>query len=273
MNRHRIRWAAAWLVLLGLSVSLPAAADASPKSIRERGIELARVAKSRAKAKSFGLAAKMFHEAYNIDRAEFSYLFSAGRCEQLDGNVEKAAATYRRFLEISPTDHKLRPRASAELEKLDATPPPPPGEDPAPDPGAGAGAAKQGVAPPPGVEKSGSGGWHSPVGWGALVIGIVAAGAGGGLFALAADDRSKLEAAVDKNKTATGLITSHTYIEAVDEKRDIERRLLTWSVTAGAGAAVAIVGAVVLAMGPGDSKVQAAMAPDGSIRVGWTMRF
>lgn len=93
-------------------------ADEPTQSIRERGIEIARVAKSRARAKNFALAAQLFREAYRVDRAEWSYLFSAARCEQLGGDLKQAQQTYQRFLDIAPTDHALRGRATSELAQV-----------------------------------------------------------------------------------------------------------------------------------------------------------
>ena len=114
------RLSAALALVAAVSVLAPVgpfapAAVATENTVRARGIELAKVARSRAKAKSFGLAAQMFHEAYDIDRAEWRYLFSAARCEQLAGLYARAEKTYARFLKTGPTAHPLRDRAVREL--------------------------------------------------------------------------------------------------------------------------------------------------------------
>ncbi len=109
-----------WALTLGLllaAITAPAV-SAQAATARERGIEIAAIAKARAKAGSFKLAAQMFHEAFKIDATEWSYLFSAGRCEQLGGQLVASEATYTRFLQVAPGGHALRDRAIRELTQV-----------------------------------------------------------------------------------------------------------------------------------------------------------
>ncbi len=109
-----------WALTLGLvlAATTAPAVSAQAATARERGIEIAAVAKARAKAGSFKLAAQMFHEAFKIDGTEWSYLFSAGRCEQLGGQLVASEATYTRFLQVAPGGHALRDRAIRELTQV-----------------------------------------------------------------------------------------------------------------------------------------------------------
>ncbi|MCO4763795.1 MAG: hypothetical protein KC502_19940 [Myxococcales bacterium] len=309
------------------SVSPALCAD---KTVRARGIELAKVARSRAKAKSFALAAQMFHEAYNIDRTEWSYLFSAGRCEQLAKQFDKAERSYARYLNVSPTDHKLRQRAIRELTNVrmalakaranNRAPavvggaPPVAGDQPPASTGAGAtgagstgtAAAKPATSPakltPNTAAKTGpasvpapsrtqpsttpktsammtrtvqpaGGSWHRPVGWGGVAVGVIVAGVGGALYAMAAGDKSDLETQVADGTNEGGLIAGISFADAQSQKSAIESRLSTWGAVTAAGAGLVTVGAILLATAPDSGSPVAALSPDGRWQFGWRVQF
>lgn len=114
-------------LLVGLAVvgmlcaaSTAHAARKPSQKDRAKARQLAVVAKERAKAKRFDLAAEMFHEAFAMNPTAWAFLFSAARCEQLDGKLTTAKRDYTRYLSYSKGDHGLRVRAQGFLKEVEA---------------------------------------------------------------------------------------------------------------------------------------------------------
>jgi hypothetical protein len=105
--------------VLGFSGHAHAANKPSNKAVA-KARQLAVVAKERAKAKRFDLAAEMFHEAFVMNPNAWAFLFSAARCEQLHGVLDDAKRDYTRYLSYSKGDHGLRARAQGFLMEVEA---------------------------------------------------------------------------------------------------------------------------------------------------------
>ncbi len=109
-------------VVGGVSVNAPAPVYAeSSDDVAEKkkqAIELAKMARSRARDGKFALAAKMYLKAYDIDASNLNYLYSAARCQHLGGQLGEAHDNYLMFLRAAPKDHKLRPKVQAQFSAL-----------------------------------------------------------------------------------------------------------------------------------------------------------
>ena len=77
----------------------------------EKASGLGQLAAKRAKEHAYGFAAKLFHEAFSLDPTGWRYLYSAARCEELEGKLEEARRDYEAYLAGAPQDHELRGKA------------------------------------------------------------------------------------------------------------------------------------------------------------------
>ena len=242
----------------------PRAAFAAPtvsQSATEKARQLATAAKGRAKAKRFDLAAEMFHEAFKINPGAWAFLFSAARCEQLDGQFAAAKRDYTKYLSFSTGDHKLRERAQGflrevneELVRKRAAEQVEREEADKRAAKADAQAKKQRKEETALAIQAKDPG---PVAWGLLAAGGVGAGVGAFLLVSAIGDQSDLDA--DLTVTGTGgKVSGITFDEAKERQSSIDLSRTVGVIALGTGAALAGIGGYLVATSN--------LAPEKSVR-------
>ncbi len=106
--------------LLALALLLCAApgwaADAVAK--QEEAAALSVVAKSKADAGDFAIAAELYQQAFRSDPAELGYLYSAARCWHKAVRWVEAEAAYDDFLKRASADHPQRGKALQFVEEV-----------------------------------------------------------------------------------------------------------------------------------------------------------
>ncbi len=102
-----------FLVLLGL-FALPALALDAKKG----AMNLAKAAASAFEGGEMAKAARLYLEAYRMDAAESSYLYGAARAEQAAGQTEHAETHFRQFIGIKAADSDRVTRAIGYLDEL-----------------------------------------------------------------------------------------------------------------------------------------------------------
>lgn len=284
------RRAAVPLVVLALLLSAVAAV-AAPAGKAAQAEGLAKQAAALAKQGKLGLAAQMFHAAFELNPQACGYLYSAARAEHLAGDKVTARRDYARYLKAAPADHALRKRAMTYAREV-AEPAPPPAPQPAPTaarrrtPSGGAqpaavrpAAASQqgpfavqsgGKAAATVVERSGWLATHRrTIGWIAAGAGVLGAAAGGWIY-LDARGRAgdlKQQTALDDNGQVVGI--SHE--EARDQATAIESELRAGGVVLGVGVAIAAAGGWLVWSSPAPPEVSLDVRPGqgGRLSVGW----
>lgn len=251
------------------------ASDADVSKAKDLGV----LAAQRAKELQFGFAAKLFHEAFHLDPTGWRYLYSAARCEQLDGDLAQAASDYDAFLDGAPADHGLRAKAATQRAAirrrlaLAAAPPPvaqaanepnpPPPATPktarvptvkAPTSAAAPPAPPRNLAPPPPAPRAAAArpaagiadttpqpSWRRPLGWTLTAAGGISTIAGLVAWGMAMGDKGDLEDKLGQVDTA-GAIRGIDAATAQSERNRIDSNLQF-------GGGAALIGATVAALG------------------------
>lgn len=127
MTAFAQRWPRA--VAAGVAALLATASAHAPATERKtfqvskanEAAALSIVAKSKADAGEFALAADLYRQAYRIYPQVPGYLYSAARCAHLGGLWARAAEDYEQFLAAVPASDPQHPKASAYLAEVRQT--------------------------------------------------------------------------------------------------------------------------------------------------------
>ena len=187
---------AACCLVAAVLVSQPAAAQ-KRLTTAEKAAAMSVVARQRAEAGQFKIAAEMYKAAYRLDGQVVGYLYSAARCAQSAGNVSGAAADYERFLAAAPVDHALAQKARGHLatckakvaaesareaaerkavaDKAQAAREAAARDAAARAESAHAAAAKAGK---PAAQVASGGGWRAPTAWASVAVGVASVATG-----------------------------------------------------------------------------------------------
>jgi len=108
---------------MGLCVALlawPAACPGAEGGVHkaEEAAALSVVAKSKADAGEFALAAELYQQAFRSDPAELGYLYSAARCWHKAVRWTEAEAAYDDFIKRAAPDHPQRAKALQFVEEV-----------------------------------------------------------------------------------------------------------------------------------------------------------
>lgn len=87
-------------------------------SKQEEAAALSVVAKSKADAGDFALAAELYQQAFRSDATELGYLYSAARCWHKAVRWPEAELAYDDFLKRAPADHPQRAKALQFVEEV-----------------------------------------------------------------------------------------------------------------------------------------------------------
>ena len=205
--------------LLVAALSLSTVATAYAGASDENAAEAHVLAKQAAKLFRKGrgkLAAELFKQAYGLD-PDPGYLYSAARAEHQQGKLETAIETYEKVIRVagknSPFHAKAKThlaRAWVDLEKVNNSHAGgaskdrqrhkpkaklPAAAQPTPTP------TKVKASAPETTVKPQPGAWKHGVGWTSLVIGVLAAGSGAVIGAMAMTESAALDEKIEDSKT------------------------------------------------------------------------
>lgn len=264
------------LILLSICVVVPSASAQTVVSHAEEAAALSIVAKAKADAGEFALAADMYEAAYRMDPTVGGYLYSAGRCAHKGGLWARAVENYKHYRQVTPPADPAYAKAGEylaeteiELAKVEKTK----AEDQAKVDAEKAAAANAAAAEKaktaeaakkaaeirvPIVQKPVAAAWKKPASMGAIGVGVVALGLGGYFAARGLGEIGDLQAKLDQ-KDASGKVTGIEREAALTAQSDGNRHKWVGGALIGSGAILAAVGTW-LYFSLDDVKV--ALAPD-----------
>lgn len=91
-------------------------------ALQARALKLSKRAERLEQAGDFAVAAEMWAVAFELDGTNWNYLYRTGRCEQRAGMLERAKASYGRFVREAPTEHVDGPEVQRHLAELTPKP-------------------------------------------------------------------------------------------------------------------------------------------------------
>lgn len=250
------------MILLSICVGVPEALAQSSVSHSEEAAALSIVAKAKADAGEFALAADMYEAAYRMDPTVGGYLYSAGRCAHKGGLWAKAVENYKHYRQVTPPADPAYAKAGeylAETElqlakvdkikaeeqaKVDA-------EKAAAANAAAVSAAERARAADaakkaaevkiPTLQRLAPATWKKPTAMGAIGVGVVALGLGGYFAASGIGEIGDLQAKLDQ-RDPNGKVTGIERDAAMTAQSDGNRHKLVGATLIGTGAILAGIG-------------------------------
>jgi len=285
MAAHPDRWLAAVALTVAFVASVPHAYAQVKLSKAEEAAALSQAARGKYKEKRFKVCAAMYREAFNTDRSQVGYLYSAALCDQKGGNFTAAERDYRKVLGLVTPEHPLAAKAQKHAAECQASLVAKQRSDAARRRAewqrkqAAAKRARQAraraalaaqkrknkAAQLRKLEMAKKPEWQRPVGWGAIAAGMITAGVGGWLIIDGMADIESLQSKLDRTDDA-GQINGIHRDDAVTAQDDANTKQLGGGAAIAVGVAIASVGAWMLAPDPVKKGTKTSLAPSANGR-------
>jgi len=198
----------------------------------EEAAAISVVAHSKSASRDYTLCADLYHQAYALDPKFIGYLYSAARCEQKGGLLDRAEKHYRVVLQRSPEETSIARRAGEHLREImeirKATPLPQMEERPV--------EVAQPVSPPEFPKPNLSARW----GWSLLTVAAVASLGGGWVVEKGYENKGILEEKL--SNLSQGYIVGLTRDQALADEREYRSQYGVGGVLIGVGVTSLVLG-------------------------------